>query len=97
MNTLTSTLDNPSAHATTPNRILHAFLAAWWRGNVVEAAEQFRDRFTFTDHALGLEFKDKERSTELLAKASPRRIRTLNLPVASRQMPGRQPITGSPS
>ena len=69
MNTLTSTLDNPSAHATTPNRILHAFLAAWWHGNIVEAAEQFRDRFTFTDHALGLEFKDKERLTEFLAKA----------------------------
>ena len=69
MNTLTSTLDNPSAHATTPNRILHAFLAGWWHGNVVEAAEQFRDRFTLTDHALGLEFKDKERLTEFLAKA----------------------------
>ncbi|HKB41375.1 MAG TPA: hypothetical protein VKD72_33425, partial [Gemmataceae bacterium] len=40
-----------------------------WHGNVVEAAEQFRDRFTFTDHALGLEFKDKERLTEFLAKA----------------------------
>ena len=69
MNTLTSTLDNPSTHATTPNRILNAFLAAWWRGNVVEAAEQFRDRFKYTDHALGLEFKDKERLTEGLAKA----------------------------
>jgi len=44
MNSLTSKLDNPSAHATTPNRILHAFLAAWWQGNVVKAAEQFRDR-----------------------------------------------------
>jgi steroid delta-isomerase-like uncharacterized protein len=69
MNTLTSTLDNPSAHATTPNRILHAVLAAWSHGNVVEAAEQFNDRFTFTDHALGLEFKDKVRLTEFLAKA----------------------------
>ena len=29
----------------------------------------FRDRFTFTDHALGLEFKDKEGLTEFLAKA----------------------------
>ena len=47
MNTLTSTLDNPSAHATTPNRILHAFLAAWWHGNVVEGAEQFRGRSRF--------------------------------------------------
>jgi steroid delta-isomerase-like uncharacterized protein len=69
VNTLTSTLDNPSAHATTPSRILHAFLAAWWHGNVVEAAEQFGDRFTFTDHALGLEFNDKVRLTEFLAKA----------------------------
>ena len=69
MNTQTTTLDNPSAGATTPNGILHAFLAAWWHGNVVEAVAQFRDRFTFTDHALGLESKDKERLTEFLAKA----------------------------
>jgi steroid delta-isomerase-like uncharacterized protein len=69
MNTQTTALDNSSADATTPDRILHAFLAAWRRGNVVEAADQFSDRFTFTDHALGLEFKDKERLTEFLAKA----------------------------
>ena len=68
MNTQTTTLDNSSVAATTPDRILHAFLAAWWRGNVVEAAHQFSDRFTFTDHALGLEFTDKERLTEFLAK-----------------------------
>ena len=67
MNTQTTTLDNPSADATTPNGILHTFLAAWWHGNVGEAADQFSDRFTFTDHALGLEFKDKERLTEFLA------------------------------
>jgi steroid delta-isomerase-like uncharacterized protein len=30
--------------------------------------DQFSDRFTFTDHALGLEFKDKGRLTEFLAK-----------------------------
>ena len=69
MITQNSTLDNPSADATTPNGILHAFLAAWWHGNVAEGADQFSDRFTFTDHALGLEFKDKERLTEFLAKA----------------------------
>src|SRR5215468_6170164 len=68
MNTLTSTLD-PSANATTADRILHAFLAAWWHGNIGEAADQFSDRFTFTDHALGLEFKDRKRLTEFLAKA----------------------------
>src|SRR5215472_8834599 len=69
MNTQTTTLDNSSADATTPNGLLHAFLAAWWHGNVGEAADQFSDRFTFTDHALGLEFKDKERLAEFLAKA----------------------------
>jgi hypothetical protein len=68
MNTRTTALDNSSGDATTPNRILHAFLAAWRCGNVVEAAHQFSDQFTFTDHALGLEFKDKERLTEFLAK-----------------------------
>jgi steroid delta-isomerase-like uncharacterized protein len=69
MNTQITTLNNPSADTTTSNEILHAFLAAWWHGNVDEAADQFSDRFTFTDHALGLEFKDKELLTEFLAKA----------------------------
>ena len=68
MNSQTTTLGNPWADATTPNGILHAFLAAWWHGNVVEAADQFGYLFTFTDHALGLEFKHKERLTEFLAK-----------------------------
>jgi hypothetical protein len=44
MNTQTTTLDNSSVDATTPDRVLHAFLDAWWRGNVVEAADQFSDR-----------------------------------------------------
>ena len=68
MNTQTTTPDNPSSDGTAPSGILHAFLAASWHGNVGEAADQFSDRFTFTDHALGLEFKDKERLTEFLAK-----------------------------
>jgi hypothetical protein len=37
MNTQTTMLDNASGDATTPNGILHAFLAAWWHGNVGEA------------------------------------------------------------
>jgi SnoaL-like domain len=69
MKTQTTALDNSSVDATTPDQILHAFLASWRRGNVVEAAHQFSDQFTFTDHALGLEFKDKEHLTEFLAKA----------------------------
>jgi steroid delta-isomerase-like uncharacterized protein len=69
MNTQTIVLDDLSADTTTPDRILCAFLAAWWHGNVVEAADQFGDRFTFTDYAIGLEFKDKEGLTEFLPKA----------------------------
>jgi steroid delta-isomerase-like uncharacterized protein len=63
-------LDNASVEATTPDRILQTALAAWRQGNFVAAADQFNDQFTFTDHALGLVFKDKGRLTEFLAKIS---------------------------
>jgi hypothetical protein len=56
MNTHSSVLDNASAEATTPDRILQIALAAWRQGNFVEVVDQFNDQFTFTDHALGLEF-----------------------------------------
>jgi steroid delta-isomerase-like uncharacterized protein len=69
MNPQTTTLANSPVKATTPYRVLHAVLDAWNRGSFDEAADQFDDQFTFIDHALGLEFKDKERLTEFLAKA----------------------------
>jgi steroid delta-isomerase-like uncharacterized protein len=68
MNTQSTVLDNASVEATTPDRILQTVLAAWRQRNFVAAADQFNDQFTFTDHALGLEFKDKGRLTEFLAK-----------------------------
>jgi steroid delta-isomerase-like uncharacterized protein len=68
MNTHSTVLDNASAEATTSDRILQTALAAWREGNLVAAIDQFNDQFTFTDHALGLEFKDKGRLTEFLAK-----------------------------
>ena len=68
MNTYTTVLDNASAEATSSDRILQIALAAWRQGNFVEVVDQFNDQFTFTDHALGLEFKDKGRLTEFLAK-----------------------------
>jgi steroid delta-isomerase-like uncharacterized protein len=64
----TDILNEASAEATTSDRILQIALAAWRQGNFVEVVDQFDDQFTFTDHALGLEFKDKERLTEFLAK-----------------------------
>src|SRR5260370_18769700 len=68
MNTHSTDLDNASVEATTPDRILQAALAAWNQGIFVEVVDQFNDQFTFTDHALGLEFKDNGRLTEFLAK-----------------------------
>ena len=59
MNTHSTVLDNASVEATTPDRILQTALAAWRQGNFVAAANQFNDQFTFTDHALGLEFLDR--------------------------------------
>jgi steroid delta-isomerase-like uncharacterized protein len=68
MNTHSTVLDNASLEATTPDRILQTALAAWRQENFVEVVDQFNDQFTFTDHALGLQFKDKGRLTEFLAK-----------------------------
>jgi steroid delta-isomerase-like uncharacterized protein len=69
MNTQTTTLANLPVEATTPYRVLQAVLAACGRGNFVEVGDQFGDQFTFIDHALGLEFKNKERLVEFLTKA----------------------------
>jgi steroid delta-isomerase-like uncharacterized protein len=68
MNTHSTVLNDTSAKPTTPDRILQTALAAWRQGNLVEVVDQFNDQFTFTDHALGLQFKDKGRLTEFLAK-----------------------------
>src|SRR5258707_14160081 len=68
MNTQSTVRDNASVEATTPDRILQTALAAWRQENFVEVVDQFNDQFTFTDHALGLQFKDKGRLTEFLAK-----------------------------
>jgi ketosteroid isomerase-like protein len=59
-------LENASVDETTPEQILHTALAG--QGNIHKAADQFDDKFTFTDHALGLEFKDKGRLTVYLEK-----------------------------
>src|SRR2546430_17186397 len=72
MNTHSTVLDNASAEATTPDRILQTALAAWRQRSFVEVVDQFGDQFTFADHALGLEFKDKGRLTEFLAKIGER-------------------------
>ena len=68
MDTHSTVLENALVEETTPDRILQIALAAWRQKNFVAAEDQFNDQFTFTDHSLGLEFKDKGRLTEFLAK-----------------------------
>jgi steroid delta-isomerase-like uncharacterized protein len=68
VNRQSTVFDNASAEATTPDRILQTALAAWRQGNFGEVVDQFNDQFTFADHALGLEFKDKKRLIEFLTK-----------------------------
>jgi steroid delta-isomerase-like uncharacterized protein len=70
MNIHSTDLDNASVGSTMPERILQNALAAWNQDNFIEVVDQFNDQFTFTDYALGLEFKDKGRLTEFLAKIS---------------------------
>ena len=72
MSTHCTVLNDASVEPTSPDQILQTALAAWRQGNFVATANQFNDQFTFTDHALGLEFKDKGRLTEFLAKIQER-------------------------
>jgi hypothetical protein len=68
MNTHSTIRDNALGEATTSDRVLQIALAAWKQGNFVKFVDQFDDQFTFNDHALGLQFKDKGRLTKFLAK-----------------------------
>jgi steroid delta-isomerase-like uncharacterized protein len=68
MKTSGNVLDNASVDVTSPDRVLQTALTALRQGNFVEVVGQFNDQFTFTDHALDLEFKDKGRLREFWAK-----------------------------
>ena len=52
-----------------PKRILQSALAALNEGKISEAVDQFDDDFTFTDHALDLEFTTKECLIEFFQKS----------------------------
>lgn len=60
--------DNASQESATSERILKIALAALKRADFVEVVKQFNDQFTFIDHALELEFRDKGRLIEFFAK-----------------------------
>lgn len=44
-------------------------LNAWAASDIDEVVNQFADEFRFTDHALGLEFKEKDRMHKFLVKS----------------------------
>jgi hypothetical protein len=69
MSTHSTVLNDVSTEATIPDRILQIVLAAWRQGNFVAATSQFNDQFTFTDHALGLEFRDKRQTLDRFQEA----------------------------
>jgi hypothetical protein len=69
MSTNTNHWDTTSSEVGATERILLSVLAALSEGRSAEAADQFDDHFIFTDHALVLEFSDRERLIEFFQKS----------------------------
>ena len=67
--------DNGLSRATSPQGILQSVLAGLNEGRISKVVEQFDELFTFDDHALGLEFPDKERLTEFFQKSREHSLR----------------------
>lgn len=60
--------DNGLLRMGAPQRILQSVLEALNQGRISQAVDQFNDDLTFNDHALGLDFTDKEGLTEFFEK-----------------------------
>src|SRR5215831_6792415 len=69
MHTTDMNPDTASIGVSAPKRILQSVLAALNEGKISKAVDQFDDHFTFTDHALDLEFTDKGRLIEFFQKS----------------------------
>jgi steroid delta-isomerase-like uncharacterized protein len=69
MSTITFNADTALIELKSPKGILERALASLSQGNIPGAVDQFAERFTFTDHALDLEFTEKSRLTEFLQKS----------------------------
>jgi len=69
MNTTNMNPDTALIGVSAPKRILQSALAALNEGKILKAVDQFDDRFTFTDHALDIEFTDKESLIEFFQKS----------------------------
>src|SRR5262249_37832620 len=68
MHTTDMNPDTASIGVSAPKRILQSVLAALNEGKIAKAVDQFDDRFSFSDHALDLEFTDKGRLVEFFQK-----------------------------
>src|SRR5262252_2425504 len=69
MHTTDMNPDTASIGVSAPKRILQSALATLNEGRIAEAVDQFDDDFTFTDHALDLEFTEKARLIEFFQKS----------------------------
>jgi hypothetical protein len=69
MEEVDSTGDDDSSPVSGSLRPLQSALAALSDGRISEVVEQFADRFTFNDHALRLELKDKLRLAQFFEKS----------------------------
>jgi hypothetical protein len=69
MNTTNMNPETAWIGVSAPKRILQSALAALNEGKISKAVDQFDDHFTFTDHALDLEFTDKESLIEFFQKS----------------------------
>jgi hypothetical protein len=61
-------MSNVSSHIATPEAVVSGVLMNLRSGRFVEAATRFAEEFRFTDHGIGLEFKDRVRLTEFFAR-----------------------------
>ena len=52
----------------TPEAVISGVLTDLRNGRFVDASAHFAQEFTFTDHGIGLEFKDRPRLAEFFAK-----------------------------
>jgi len=69
MNTNVIDSDTSLTEAKGHSDILRSILAALGKGKITEFVEGFGDHFTYTDHALNLQFTDKGRLSEFLKKS----------------------------
>jgi hypothetical protein len=86
MNIPSTVLNRVSRACATPDRVVGIALTALQQGDFVKAVDLFSSQFTYIDHALTLEFTEKERLIEFFTKTRelfPDFVRTDDLIVAT--------------